>query len=54
MSVIFILLLASITVTAIFLFAFLFSVKKGQFDDQESPPRRMLFDDTPNSNNKQS
>jgi cbb3-type cytochrome oxidase maturation protein len=55
MSVIFLLLIASITVAGIFLLAFLWSVKKGQFDDEKSPPVRMLFDDTtpskkPNSN----
>jgi cbb3-type cytochrome oxidase maturation protein len=45
MSVIIILLIASITVAAIFLGAFLWSVRKGQFDDEVSPPVRMLFDD---------
>ena len=47
MSVIVILLLASISVAALFLCAFIWSVKKGQFDDNYSPPRRILFDDTP-------
>jgi cbb3-type cytochrome oxidase maturation protein len=46
MSVIIILLIASITVASIFLGAFLYSVKKGQFDDEVSPPVRILFDDT--------
>ncbi|NNV53900.1 cbb3-type cytochrome oxidase assembly protein CcoS [Limnovirga soli] len=45
MSVLIILLIASITVASIFLFAFLWSVKHGQFDDEISPPYRMLFDD---------
>jgi cbb3-type cytochrome oxidase maturation protein len=45
MSVIIILLIASITVAAIFLGAFLWSVRKGQFDDQVSPPVRILFED---------
>jgi len=49
MSVIFLLLIASITVAGIFLIAFLWSVKKGQFDDEESPPVRILFDDAPPS-----
>jgi cbb3-type cytochrome oxidase maturation protein len=49
MSVIIILLIASITVASIFLAAFLWSVKKGQFDDQASPPVRILFDDQPPS-----
>ena len=45
MSVIIILLIASITVAAVFLGAFLWSVRKGQFDDEVSPPMRMLFED---------
>ena len=52
MSVIIILLIASITVAAIFLFAFLWNIKKGQYDDEESPPLRMLFDDAPVSKNQ--
>ncbi|MEP7317987.1 MAG: cbb3-type cytochrome oxidase assembly protein CcoS [Panacibacter sp.] len=52
MSVIIILLLVSITVAAFFLLAFLWSIKKGQFDDEESPPVRMLFDDVPVSTNQ--
>lgn len=47
MSVIVILLLASISVAALFLAAFIWSVKKGQFDDNYSPPRRILFEDSP-------
>ncbi|RTL58941.1 MAG: cbb3-type cytochrome oxidase assembly protein CcoS [Sphingobacteriales bacterium] len=47
MSVIIILLLASISVAALFLGAFIWSVKKGQFDDHYSPPRRILFEDNP-------
>jgi cbb3-type cytochrome oxidase maturation protein len=46
MSVIIVLLLASISVAALFLGAFIWSVKKGQFDDDYSPPRRILFEDT--------
>jgi cbb3-type cytochrome oxidase maturation protein len=49
MSVIIILLVASISVAATFLFAFLWSVKHGQFDDEKSPPWRILFDDKPTS-----
>lgn len=47
MGVILMLLLASIIVAAFFLFGFIWSVKKGQFDDQKSPPLRILFDDKP-------
>lgn len=45
MSVIFILLAASISVAAVFLIAFLWSVKSGQFEDDYSPASRILFDD---------
>ncbi|MEJ8842788.1 cbb3-type cytochrome oxidase assembly protein CcoS [Lacibacter sp. H375] len=44
MSVIILLLIASISVAAIFLGAFLWSVKNGQYDDETSPPMRILFD----------
>ncbi len=44
MSVIIILLLASISVAGLFLAAFLWSVKNGQFSDEISPPLRMLLD----------
>lgn len=50
MGVIFILLIASITVAAIFLGLFLYSVDKGQFDDEVSPPVRILFDENPSVN----
>ena len=44
MSAIVILLIASISVAAIFLAAFIWSVRNGQFDDEFSPPQRILFD----------
>jgi len=47
MSVIIILLIASITVAGIFLVAFLWSVKSGQFEDDYSPASRILFEDKP-------
>ena len=47
MSVIIILLLASISVASLFLAAFIWSVKNRQYDDEFSPPRRILFDDHP-------
>lgn len=51
MSVIFLLLIASVSVAALFLGAFLWSVKSGQYDDETSPPMRMLFDPpSPTSN----
>ena len=47
MSVILILLIASISVAGIFLFAFLWGTKTGQFEDDISPASRILFDDKP-------
>jgi len=45
MSVIIILLIASLTIAGGFLIAFLWSVHDGQFDDNKSPAERILFDD---------
>lgn len=44
MSVLFILIGASILVAGGFLIAFLWSVKSGQYDDDYTPSVRMLFD----------
>ncbi|MBL7749411.1 MAG: cbb3-type cytochrome oxidase assembly protein CcoS [Chitinophagaceae bacterium] len=52
MSVIIILLVASISIAALFLFAFLWGVKSGQFEDDYSPSSRILFDDKPSSKTK--
>lgn len=46
MSAIFILVVASILVAAGFLFAFIWSVKSGQYDDDYTPSIRILFDNT--------
>jgi cbb3-type cytochrome oxidase maturation protein len=48
MSVIILLLIASISIAGGFLIAFLWSVKDGQFEDDFSPAQRMLFEDTIN------
>ena len=47
MSVIILLLIVSIGVALCFLAAFLWGVKNKQFDDDFSPPYRILFDDKP-------
>jgi cbb3-type cytochrome oxidase maturation protein len=47
MSVILLLLVASIVVAGGFLIAFIYSVRTGQYDDEQSPPMRMLFDNMP-------
>ncbi|TXB67006.1 cbb3-type cytochrome oxidase assembly protein CcoS [Vicingus serpentipes] len=45
MSVLFILIIVSLTVAAGFLVAFIWSVKNGQYEDGYTPSVRMLFDD---------
>jgi cbb3-type cytochrome oxidase maturation protein len=46
MSVIIVLVIISVIVAGSFLAAFIWSVKKGQYDDDYTPSVRMLFDDT--------
>lgn len=45
MSVLFVLIGASVLVAGAFLFAFIRSVRTGQYDDQYTPSVRMLFDE---------
>jgi cbb3-type cytochrome oxidase maturation protein len=52
MSVILVLLGASLLVAGGFLVAFLWSVKSGQMDDNYGPSVRMLFDDKPKESAK--
>lgn len=47
MSVVFILLTASLTVATGFLIAFIWSVKNGQYDDDYTPSVRILFEERP-------
>ena len=53
MSVIFILISISVAVAAVFLGAFLWAVKSGQYDDKYTPSVRMLFDDELKTNQNQ-
>ncbi len=45
MSVIYVLLTISVCVALVFFAAFVFSVRKGQYDDSYTPSVRMLFED---------
>lgn len=56
MSVIYVLLAISISVALVFFAAFVFSVKRGQYDDSYTPSVRMLFEDEllPDSDKEQS
>jgi len=46
MSVLIVLVIVSVLVAGSFLAAFIWSVKKGQYDDDYAPSVRILFDDT--------
>lgn len=52
MSVLILLIAFSILIAGGFLIAFIWSVKKGQYDDDYTPSIRMLFDDKPVPENK--
>jgi cbb3-type cytochrome oxidase maturation protein len=45
MSIIFMLILISLVVALLFLAAFFWAVRSGQYDDDYTPSIRMLFDD---------
>lgn len=53
MSALVILLIISIGIAGIFLFAFIWSVKDGQLDDDYSPAHRILFDNDIHKKSKQ-
>ena len=52
MSVIIILLSISVCIAGGFLVAFLWSINDGQFDDQQSPAQRLLFENKTNNKSK--
>ena len=52
MSVIIVLVIVSVLVAGSFLAAFIWSVKKGQYDDDYTPSVRILFDDKVTPENK--
>jgi cbb3-type cytochrome oxidase maturation protein len=54
MSVLILLIGFSILIAGGFLVAFIWSVKKGQYDDDYTPSVRMLFDDKPIAEKKSS
>ena len=45
MNIFYLLIGVSLLAALIFLGAFIWAVRDGQFDDNETPPRRILFDD---------
>lgn len=52
MSVLVLLISFSLIVALIFLAAFIWAVRSGQYDDTESPSVRILFDDKPRNTDK--
>ncbi len=47
MNIFYLLIGVSLLAALIFLAAFIWAVKSGQFDDDKTPSYRMLFDDEP-------
>ena len=45
MNIFYLLIGVSLFAALVFLGAFIWAVRNGQFDDQETPARRILFDD---------
>ena len=45
MSILFILILVSLAIAALFLLSFFWAIKDGQFEDAYTPSIRMLIDD---------
>lgn len=45
MNIFYLLIGVSLFAALIFLVAFIWAVRNGQFDDNDTPARRMLFDD---------
>ena len=52
MSVVFLLIIIGILVASVFLIAFIWAVKTGQFDDSYTPSVRILFDEDISSSPK--
>lgn len=52
MNVMIVLIIVSVVVAGGFLAAFIWSVRKGQYDDDYTPSVRMLFDDTISTDKK--
>ncbi|MDR1876763.1 MAG: cbb3-type cytochrome oxidase assembly protein CcoS [Flavobacteriaceae bacterium] len=44
MEILYLMILCSVSLAIVFLALFIYGMKKGQFDDDESPAVRILFD----------
>ncbi|MFB9120157.1 cbb3-type cytochrome oxidase assembly protein CcoS [Bergeyella porcorum] len=45
MDILYLMIICSVSLAVIFLIIFIINAKKGQFEDDESPAVRILFDD---------
>lgn len=54
MGIIFLLVLVSALIALLFLGAFIYSVKSGQFDDTDTPAKRIILDDFKTKNKPES
>ncbi|MBT3252213.1 MAG: cbb3-type cytochrome oxidase assembly protein CcoS [Candidatus Marinimicrobia bacterium] len=50
MNILFLLIISSLSIAAVFLAAFIWAVKTGQFDDHQTPAIRLLLDDKKGKN----
>lgn len=51
MEILYLMILCSVSLAIIFLALFIFGIKSGQFDDDESPAVRILLDSDQNQTN---
>lgn len=47
MDILYLMILCSVSLAVVFLIIFIINAKRGQFEDDESPAVRILFDDRP-------
>ena len=54
MDILYLMIICSVSLAVVFLIIFIINAKKGQFEDDESPAVRILFDDeVKEQNNKE-
>ena len=52
MEILYLMIICSVSLAVIFLIIFIIGAKKGQFEDDESPAVRILFDDEVKTENE--
>ncbi|MDR2207284.1 MAG: cbb3-type cytochrome oxidase assembly protein CcoS [Flavobacteriaceae bacterium] len=53
MDILYLMIMCSVSLGAVFLIIFIVNAKRGQFEDDESPAVRILFDDEAKNYNEQ-